>query len=153
MPTSKVDIPERLLRQGRAIDPSFAPDENLYRRYSSLTEPTEDLPASPMGIKFPAFSVNRGKYSEPEDVLIPRWPDFGIAAFQVRDVPPSVPSNGIVYKFKVEHVPCECNYAHSEVITYTDRKRRKTVKNIIVKKKFRQILSERTTILRKPVTP
>lgn len=106
-----------------------------------------------MGIKFPDFSVNRGKYSEPKDVLIPSWPNFGIVAFRVGDVPPSVSSSGITYDFKVEHVPCECNYSHSEVRTYKDGKRPRKVNNQIVKKKFRQILSERTKILREPVTP
>ena len=123
-----ISTPERLLQQGRAIDPEFAPGESLYLRYSPQIEATEDLPASAMAIRFPDFSVNRGKYSEPEDVLIPNWPDFGIAAFRVRDVPTSVSGRGIVYEFKVEHDPLELNYAHSEVRTYKDGKRRREVK-------------------------
>lgn len=103
-------------------------------------------------ISFRNWSVNRQKYSEPEDVLVPDWPDWGIAAFRVADIPLSLESaSGSRFDFRVEHVPLEENYAHSEIRTY---KNGLYVENPdppqTIKKKFRQMLSDRSTILHRP---
>jgi hypothetical protein len=70
----------------------------------------------PPAIKFPSWSVNREKYRRPADVLFPSWPDWGVAAFTVADVPAELRSEGgALFQFSVEHVPLEGNYAHSEL--------------------------------------
>jgi len=59
----------------RGIDSDFAPDEQLYLRLNPTYFPKEYVAAKqvPLNeVRFPDFSVNRGKYSQPEDVLKPR---------------------------------------------------------------------------------
>lgn len=106
----------------------------------------------PTGIKFPDWSVNRSKYSEPDDVLIPSYLDWGIAEFQVESVPKKMESPGnVVFEFKVEHDPVDDNYSHSEVRTYKEGTHHKNIDvNKTVKKQFRQMLSDRTRLIRSP---
>ena len=100
-------------------DNLFALDEPLYLRIDPAYFPREyaDINEVPLNeVRFPDFSVNRGKYSIPEDVLRPNWPKCGIATFQVQDVPQSLPhpSGSLIYNFRVEHVPELNNYSHSD---------------------------------------
>jgi hypothetical protein len=114
------EVSSRLLQQGRAPDPEFQPSERLFRRIPPSALEDDHPPEA--SITFPDFSVNREKYSHPEDVLI-GYPEFGILTFQVRDVPARVSIDVRVFTFCVEHDPKEDNYAHSEVRTYCDGKR------------------------------
>ena len=71
---------------------------------------------------FPEFSVNRTKPDgQPEDVLVPDpdkpedlYVDWGVASFP----PSAVPSTYKGCVLRVEHVPEEHNYYHSEVRSY-----------------------------------
>lgn len=75
------------------------------------------------GIRMPATSVNRGRFSEPEDVLFSedgKYNGLGVVEFPVSDVPKQISqANGPTYVFFMEHVPLETtteiNYAHSEI--------------------------------------
>jgi hypothetical protein len=147
----KADRPERMYRAGRSLDQDFDESELLYKR--CLAEHIEEERLLATAISFPDWSVNRAKYSEPEDVLIPDYLDWGIAAFEVGNVPKSLISPGNVkYDFRVEHDPVEDNYSHSEVRTYKDEHHDKKLDpNKTVKKRFRQILSEKTVIIRQPL--
>lgn len=142
--------PERMWRSDRPVDPDFDESEQLYNR--CLAEHVENERLLPTAIKFPDWSVNRAKYSEPDDVLIPSYQNWAIAAFAVGDVPKSLTSSGNVkYDFKVEHDPLDDNYSHSEVRTYKDNRHDKKIDvNKLIKKQFRQILSEKTVVIRKP---
>lgn len=135
------------------IDNEFAPSERLFLRLhpEHFSNRHTDPPRVLVGaVRFPDFSVNRGKYSEPEDVLAPHWPKWGISAFRVDHVPPSLSwEDGRTYDFRVEHVPEEHNYAHSEVRTYKDGERGHEP-NKVLKMKFRAILAERMEILKEP---
>lgn len=114
------EVPSRLQRQGRAPDPEFLPSERLFRRVpASALDDDYPLEAS---IRFPDFSVNREKYSFLEDVVL-NHPGFGILVFRVADVPPRLSDDRRTFSFRVEHVPEEDNYAHSEVRTYCDGER------------------------------
>lgn len=111
----------------------------------------------PTILRFPAISCNREKYSEPEDVLIPRWPDMGIFRFQVKDIPPKPPANlrGATprdYTFRVDHDPNDANYSHSEVRLYVDDlfNRNYAFNNKRIKLWFRTELSRKTVVIREP---
>ena len=149
------DRPREMFRNGRPVDPDFEPEEELYLR--CLPDQVDGQYLLPTAIKFTNQSVNRGRYSKPEWVLIPDWLHLGIASFEVRDVPPTPESLGDVrYEFKVEHDPFEDNYAHSEIRTYKNGVYEpgagKKV-NSKVKQRFRAIVCDRARILRRPRVP
>jgi len=56
-----------MYRRGRPEDQHFEPEELLFRRY--LREHWLEGHFSGVGFRFPKQSVDRGKYSEPEDVI------------------------------------------------------------------------------------
>lgn len=105
------DVPERLKRRGRPVDPNFDPEERLYRRVPRRDFIGRDGYVLPAGVRFPDISVNRGKYSEPEDVVLGYENAAAIAAARVRDIPDRIDE----YEFRPEHVPKPQNYAHSEI--------------------------------------
>lgn len=137
----------------------FYPDEPLYLRikpkyFSGAAPNWNDITVN--HIRFPNFSVNRGEYSQPEDVLKPKWLDCGIAKFLVRDVPERVVEDQSC-TFGVEHLPekedkardIEENYAHSEVRAYKNGKFGEEP-NRAARLKFRAILRNRMVILQLP---
>jgi hypothetical protein len=152
------EIPERLRRLGRPVDPNFSAAEKLFRRIPPRLDHIVDGKLLPPAIKFPDFSVNREKYSQPADVLlgvdpdgaIRTYPDHGIAAFEVGDVPLELKANdGEVYTFKVLHEPLDENYSHSEVRTYVDGNRSQRVPQTI-KSIFRSTLFAKIVVLKQP---
>ncbi len=140
-----------MYRAGRPVDMNFDDNEKLYNRFKQ--EFLAEGKFLPTGIKFPDWSVNREKYSEPEDVLIPDYLEWGISQFNVSDVPNTLTSTGdIKFDFKVEHDPVEDNYSHSEVRSYKNGQHNKKIDvNNAVKKRFRQILSEKIVIIKQPM--
>ncbi len=145
------EIPERLLRGGRPVDPVFGPEERLYRRLRVLDIDSEGR-IEPTSLESPDFSVNRGKYSEPADVILSDS-SHGIASFTVADVPESVLSaEEVEFRFPVEHDPLDSNYSHSEVRSYKGGRRlgpRKKPPKAI-KTLFRLSLVPRLEILKNP---
>src|SRR4029077_13323918 len=131
------------------VDPVFSPDERLFRAV-----PRKDLTADgrllPPAIEFPDFSVNRERYSLPEDVLLVR-PSWGIVAFAVRDVPAELADlEGKRYEFRVEHVPEEENYSHSEVRTYREGQRSGKEPPKKLRTLFRLMLFPKVVVLKEP---
>jgi hypothetical protein len=120
------DYPERLLCNGRDPDQGFSPTEKLYFRIPPLNadaEPYTELEGD--AIQSIPFSVNREKYSNPEDVIALHSIEWGIGFFRVQDIPPQlVTETGIRFDFRVVHVPLNDesgnNYAHSEVRAFRD---------------------------------
>lgn len=146
-------IPDRLLRKGRVATQNFQPVEKLFLRFNKLLE--ENGYIYPSSIHFPAFSVNREKFSEPNDVLLKNYLDWGIAAFKVEDIPDDTETeqnddSHTVYSFKAVHCPEDFNYAHSEV--HTERngsyKENIKIKSKIVKRYFKYTLSGRINIIK-----
>jgi len=129
-------------------DPEFEASERLFRRlhpdhFVSGVVTDAFLP-------FPSFSVNREKYSHPEDVLR-EHPHYGIAAFAVGDIPEKLDAEpGQVFRFGVEHVPLAGNYAHSEAHSFLEGVKAEPPR--IVRKRFRELLRRRTVVLKKPST-
>lgn len=134
------------------IDNEFDPEEWLYLRIRPEGF-AHFLKAGVLNLhemQFPDMSVNRGKYSKPEDVLGPR-PEYGVAAFQVRDIPGPIVDEGREYTFRVEHDPREGNYSHSEVRSFRDGARMKPEEpNRTVRQTFRATLALTAKVIRKP---
>jgi hypothetical protein len=145
------DYPARLLCNGRPVDPDFSGTEKLYFRLPLLQLDEEQLDSLPTG-KVPSlpFSVNREKYSNPNDVVL-GYPDWGIAMIRVQDIPPSLSG----FEFRVRHLPVDDddanNYSHAEVKAFQDGKE-VDHKNIpkSVKIAFRTVLSRRAKIFKQP---
>jgi hypothetical protein len=137
-------------RQGPVL-PDFDGHERLYLRYGS-----EDFVAgqfAPAAIRFPKTSVNRGRLSEPEDVLFAedgRYNGLGVVEFEVSDIPATVaPEQGPSYTFFMEHVPHMDNYSHSEIWSdQTPRTGSYREPSRTVKLKFRIHLCQRITLER-----
>ena len=122
VPIYSADSPEygqRVYRNERDPDQNFAGDEFLFRRFpkSSLVNgwPT------PLTI-FPieqesGISVNRSRYSLPQDVLEPDCCNGNhrtgmiVLEFAVSDLPDRIAADGREYAFVPKHVPHKCCYA------------------------------------------
>lgn len=150
MTSSEANRPKRMFRQDRPVDSEFSPTEDLYHR--CLARHVVDKRLLPEAIRFPNFSVNRSKYSEPEDVLIPQYSQWGVATFQVKDLPPQRSTDtNTTYTWQVVHDPLEENYAHSEVRTYKNGHYSETLDvPKTIKKEFRQVLSDKARIIKLP---
>ena len=106
-----------MLRNGRGEDQDFANAELLYRRY--IKDHWVDNAFASAGFKFPRPSVNRQKYSEPEDVIysdVGEFDGFGVLEFPVEGIPRRLLDGaGKPYIFFPSHTPDENNYSHSEI--------------------------------------
>jgi hypothetical protein len=112
------DRPERFYRRGREVVPDFEATEMLYMRYSA--EHFLENQLNPAAIRSQLKqSVNRGRFSEPEDVLFSETGDYdglGSVGFPVSAIPSRVEQpDGPSYTFSVQHQPEELNYSHSEL--------------------------------------
>lgn len=154
--------PPRMFRGERLPDPQFERSEPIYIRCPSnhLQRTNGGRRLLPTFIRASGYSVNRGKYSLCFDVLLPgaqhgslEWLYWGVASLQVRDVPSQLQPSTTPTAFRVEHVPDDDNYAHSEIRAY--KSERQVADNRVakmVKKALRQIISDRARILLLPNT-
>lgn len=128
MPTYSPDGPlyhGRVRCNGRGTDPEFDTCEHLYRRYPrSYLKDGKPIPLTMSFEDHSGISVNRGKYSEPQDVLEPDCcegqgrPNCVVLDFLVSDVPGEIPVNdnsGRRFQFCLAHKPTDSCYAHSEI--------------------------------------
>lgn len=137
----------------------FGRDEVLFRRFRKNQLVNGEL--TPAALQFPktaaegGHSVNRSRFSEPEDVLWvgqDRVEGFGIFQFAVSVIPPDVtcPDTHARYAFFPKHVPLEDNYAHSEI--WCDHMPRENAGYVIpsnrVKKELRAKISKYSQIIR-----
>lgn len=140
-----------MYRNGRGEDQDFHPREPLYRRVRQEDLAGESLLAAKIG--YHQWSINRGKFSEPEDVAF-GWDGCGVAQFYVEDVPAEVSGDTPgekTYNFRPQHRPDEDNYAHSEIWAFREGLRvDRPNPSSSVKKKYRTMLSQRITIIRAP---
>jgi uncharacterized NAD(P)/FAD-binding protein YdhS len=159
--TSTVEYPEsypdRLRIAGRAVDNVFEPTECLYLRFVSY-DPQTGRPDFG-DIRCPDQSVNRSKYSEPDDVLWCRQvylKEQGFGSFFVSQIPPLLrDGKGQEIGFRVEHDPViESivdleNYSHSEVRAHNQTGRQRKVSKLI-KTMFQQSIAEALSVLKLP---
>jgi hypothetical protein len=141
-----------MYREDRDIDPEFLPSELLYYRMR-VAGPVGSRPVGGIDIRLPEDSVNRGKYSEPGDVLFPKYFHLGVVQFPVSAIPASRSFTNQQrmtreYALNVEHKPDYDNYAHSNIIAFRDRARAKDSGEIpkTLKSEFRQLIAEAMVI-------
>ena len=144
------DIPDQLRTGDRAPDNQFGQDELLFVR--CLSDQVDGEHLLPAGIKFPDWSTNRERYSEPQDVLLPNFERWGIAGFKVSAVPARLQTGeSKEYTFAAIHEPVPDNYAHTEVRAFKDGAHDRDLKvPTLIKKEFRTRLSALTSIIKKP---
>lgn len=139
------------MRNNREECQYFELEEKLFRRFTELLEVEGHL--YPNSVQWPDFSVNREKFSQPEDVLLPNYPECGVCAFRAKHIPTpfevydTIKKTNNIYEFCVWHAPLEHNYSHSEVRGLKNNQRVKDISSKMVKKKFRFKLSEKLEIL------
>lgn len=141
--------PDRMRRNGRPDDQTFEATEKLFRRYTRAHYFNGQV--SNTGISFDsAPSVNREKYSQPQDVIFDEAEEFanwGVLSFRVSDLPTAFPLEDPQYGFSPKHVPMENNYSHSEVWCDVLPAMGMYVKpNKQVRKLFRALLSQRCVV-------
>jgi hypothetical protein len=112
-----------LNREGRPEDPEFQPAEKLFRRFQRRHLAGGEF--SGVGLSFKkgdtpdAPSVNREKYSEARDVLLPEeertFVGWGVLSWRVQQIPTSLPLNRPEFTIRPKHKPLDDNYAHSEI--------------------------------------
>jgi hypothetical protein len=145
-----------MLRDERPADNRFRFYHCLYYRCNQEDVIGNRLLGARISYKNP--SVNWSKYGKPWDVIFD-FPDSGIAQFVVCALPKELPIEvqlGVKPKphsFFPAHVPELTNYAHSEIWTFKDGAHVENPRGLpeTVKKEFRQIMSDRGVILRKPL--
>ncbi len=145
------------MRNGRPVDQDFRRWHKLYYRCESEDVEGDRLLAP--RLKSLDISVNWSKYSKPWDVVV-GYPNAGIALFFVFDVWQDLPTDRTsqqreaikVHNFRPVHAPCDDNYSHSEIAVFKDGTRvaKKGGVGERAKKEWRQIMSDRSLVLRKP---
>ena len=154
MPISTSDIPDRLKINGREAHNNFTPDERLFPRVKdeSFDEEGGIVPSSL--IPFPNLSINREKYSNPEDVLIgfdpTEWEICYVTVSAVDSIMTMVESEqyGIMAFHTPIHAPPEQeNYAHTDLKVIKGHAPGKIIKNFkterrkVVKHELKHLLS------------
>lgn len=151
--------PRRMYRNERDVDLKFLDREKLFIRCKrDWLDPNNRVKAA--NIHFPDQSVNREKYSESYDVLLPNADTkdpgliyWGVAVFTVCDIPPSdSTSGGTKFTFTVEHDPDSDNFGHSEMRVYKNGNREQSKNKISaeVKKAYRAKLAMKTGLVIEP---
>ena len=116
---------DRVHRNGRAPDQTFAPDEHLFRRYPrQFLHGGKPVPLTMTFEDDSGISTNRSKYSQPQDVLEPdcceghHRPECVVLDILVSDVPTELMTTddtGRVFRFRTAHRPKEECFAHAEI--------------------------------------
>jgi len=144
------------MRNNRKECQFFELEEKLFQRFNQLLEVQGHL--YPNSVRLPDFSVNRQKFSRPEDVLLFDFPnclEWGVSAFKAKYIPtPFIVHDtnkniNNIFEFCVWHDPEEDNYSHSEVRGLKNNQRFKNISKKL-KKSFRFKLSEKLEILKHP---
>jgi hypothetical protein len=157
---SSPDCPARMRRNNRLADQNFRWYHRLY--YRCQAEDVDGDRLLPLRIRSFDVSVNWSKYSKPWDVIVGNA-TAGIALFLIfevrRDLPTQLPASAARQQdqpkprpFRPFHDPYDENYSHSEIIVLRDGKRITKTSHISdeAKKEWRQIVSDRTRVIRPP---
>jgi hypothetical protein len=141
--------PGHMLRNGRGEDQVFSQDELLYRR--CISDHLHDNRIVDASFNFPGTSVNRSKYSQPEDALLSDDGQFagcGVLEFAVESIPAQIEDGeGVRFVCFPKHVPQDDNYSHSEI--WCEREEHRGVlanPSSATKKKFRAMLSQHVRV-------
>ena len=115
-----------LKRNGRPVDNDFPDEERLFFRIEeAVLADGEKIP--PSAVPFPNTSMNRERYSLPEDVLLGKqgFLVYGTAVAQVRINHQTTSDRGAstYYRLCPIHVPLEDNYSHTELRVFKNDER------------------------------
>jgi len=81
-----IDIPPEMMARDRPLDPVFADEEVLYRRFRP--EDFDGGEVAPEAFELPDMSVNRDKHGPASWLLLDEdFQDWGVASFRVQDIP------------------------------------------------------------------
>jgi len=157
---SSAQPPSRMIRAGRPTDQGFCWYHRLYYR-CKMEDVAEDR-LLPLRVRYIDASVNWSKYSKPWDVIFGHS-KAGIALFVVcemrRDLPSELPASTARQQdqpkrraYRPWHEPYDENYPHAELAVYMDDRRLTKERQISeeAKKEFRQIISDRSRVIRQP---
>jgi hypothetical protein len=144
MTTFPRERPARMMRNGRDEDQQFDPNEWMYRRY--LEDDFDGGYFRPVRFRFPP-SLNRQRYSEPEDVIFSEtgaFDEHGVLECNVAQLSLRlVDDREFEYSFLPVHRPEDNNYSHSEMwADCAQTGKRDAEPSQVAKKKFRTIASE-----------
>lgn len=139
---------------GLKPDPDFEVTEQLFRRVSpDQLDGEKVLVAAVEDIKerHPSCSFNRGKYSDPEDVLDSTHPEYNrIACLTAGNLPAPIPhptTPELIYSFCLLHIPTEENYSHSEAQVVKQGDNATQLKSPVLRRLLREALAEKMTVL------
>jgi hypothetical protein len=109
------DVPEAMLTKERKLDPHFADDKDLFRRFAP--DHLDGARIAVDAIELPDMSMNRSKYGPAHWLLLDEgFENWGVFAVPAGDIPKELLHLGkFVYTFEPRHVPLKYNYPHSEV--------------------------------------
>jgi hypothetical protein len=112
-----------LQRRGRPENQTFDGTEPLYKAIKSeyILHKNGSSTIKPSAIDVPNCGVNRGEYSNPEDVLLSSNctpTNCNIITFSVGDIR-QVNGDGNSFRLDVSHIPQEENYAYSEIVAHS----------------------------------
>ena len=154
--------PRRMYRNGRPIVDDFLPAERLYRRFKRNELVNGTLVAA--ALSFPntgedtGQSVNRSRFSRPQDVLWKdeeetRYEGCGVVRFSVSCLPEELicSQTKLRYTFFPRHRPLQRNYAHSEIWcdTLPPSNSRYVKPTSLVRKELRAIICQNITVVRR----
>jgi hypothetical protein len=149
-----------MMRNGRAVDHGFLGYHRLYYRCATK-EDVEGNHLLPARVRAYDISVNWSKYSKPWDVIFDK-PLAGIVLFFVHDIQLDLPidlssaareqDKPKPHLYRPIHEPEDDNYSHSAIAIFKDGERITKERQVgtNAKKEFRQIISDRSLILRHP---
>ncbi|NJK89157.1 MAG: hypothetical protein HC923_06945 [Myxococcales bacterium] len=140
----------------------FEDSELLFHRVKNVTLDGRNVPPTEIG--YPGsngMSVNRERFSLPEDVLWPDCSTWGIAALSCADIRSVMEESGDGrrrFTLAPRHDPLEAsmeldqreNYAHSLIITLEDGRHDHTPPTNSVKKKIRFEIARFLRVLKRP---
>lgn len=145
MTTSPRERPPRMMRNGRPAEQQFKPEELMYRRY--VEDDFEGGYFRPTRFSFPP-SLNRQRFSEPEDVIFSEtgeFDEYGVLECSVAELSVRiVDDHKREFAFVPVHRPEETNYSHSEMwADCIQTAKRVEEPSKITKKLYRTLVSER----------
>jgi hypothetical protein len=139
-----------MIQGDRVPDNQFSPQHQLYIR-CKIDEVLGDR-LNPPTIHCDNTSTNWSKYGKPWDVIFD-YPCYGIGKVFVRDLPDNLQPKGssaLPHGFRPQHVPLSDNYPHAEIWAYRAGARIHKISSSLVRKEFRQIISDRSFIILRP---
>lgn len=141
-----------MLKRDRGLDNEFEPEELLFIRLRSDQVDDKQVIVATFP-SFPNPSSNRSRYSEPEDVLMPIYLDWGIIQFHVGDIPRSVQKgDGVRVEIRPVHAPEVINYAHTEIAAFdpSTGERIHQFENKVAVKYLRGELAKKAMLIKTP---